>query len=165
MLDVKSSSGIKPTNVNNNIPSQSSAKPEKPETNEKDKEKEQEKEKEKEEEIKIDMTNVEPDEEELENPIRILPLQRKVISEINNNDFEPIIHGRYSGFVMLKRKRPDVIAIYDADLEEEKKSEEKKPEEKKDDKPNETKGNEEGYKSVPQEDFDVPEDFDLDKAK
>ena len=91
-------------------------------------------------------------------------MQRKVISELNNNDYEPIIHGRYSGFVMLKKKNPNVIAIYDADFEEEKK-EEKKPEEKKDDKPKETKGKDEGYKSLPQEDFDIPEDFDLDKAK
>ena len=161
MLDVKSSTGNKPSNVNNNVP-QSGTKPEKQEPSEKEKDKD--KEKEKEEEIKIDTTNVEPDEEELENPIRILPLQRKVISELNNNDYEPIIHGRYSGFVMLKKKNPNVIAIYDADFEEEKK-EEKKPEEKKDDKPKETKGKDEGYKSLPQEDFDIPEDFDLDKAK
>ena len=67
----------------------------------------------KEEEIKIDMSKVEPEEEELENPIRILPLQKKFMAEIDTNDFEPIIHGRYSGFVMLKRKRPDVVSVYD----------------------------------------------------
>ena len=69
------------------------------------------------EEIKIDLSKVEPEEEELENPIRILPLQKKVISELDKNDFEPMIHGRYSGFVMLKRKRPDVISIYDAEIQ------------------------------------------------
>jgi 26S proteasome regulatory subunit N2 len=128
--------------------------------------KEEEKNKEKEEEIKIDMSKVEPEEEELENPIRILPLQRKVIEELKTNDFEPFIHGRYSGFVMLKRKRPDVVSVYDEEevkKEEEKKPEEKKPEEKKED--NNKDANEEGYKSLPQEDFDIPEDFDVDKAK
>ena len=51
---------------------------------------EESKKEEKEEEIKIDTSNVEPDEEELENPIRILPLQKKFIKELNNNDFEPL---------------------------------------------------------------------------
>ena len=67
---------------------------------------------------------------------------------------------------MLKRKRPDVVSVYDEEevkKEEEKKPEEKKPEEKKED--NNNNANEEGYKSLPQEDFDIPEDFDVDKAK
>ena len=121
----------------------------------------------KEEEIKIDMSKVEPEEEELENPIRILPLQKKFMAEIDTNDFEPIIHGRYSGFVMLKRKRPDVVSVYD---EPEEKVEEKKEEEKKEE-PNNVNNNananinNQGYSSLPQEDFDVPEDFDVDKVK
>ena len=121
----------------------------------------------KEEEIKIDMSKVEPEEEELENPIRILPLQKKFMAEIDTNDFEPIIHGRYSGFVMLKRKRPDVVSVYD---EPEEKVEEKKEEEKKEE-PNNANNNananinDQGYSSLPQEDFDVPEDFDVDKVK
>ena len=121
----------------------------------------------KEEEIKIDMSKVEPEEEELENPIRILPLQKKFMAEIDTNDFEPIIHGRYSGFVMLKRKRPDVVSVYD---EPEEKVEEKKEEEKKEE-PNNANNNananinNQGYSSLPQEDFDVPEDFDVDKVK
>ena len=121
----------------------------------------------KEEEVKIDMSKVEPEEEELENPIRILPLQKKFMAEIDTNDFEPIIHGRYSGFVMLKRKRPDVVSVYD---EPEEKVEEKKEEEKKEE-PNNANNNananinNQGYSSLPQEDFDVPEDFDVDKVK
>ena len=160
MLDMKSSN-LKSSNIELN-PAPSGQIPSN------DKEEEKNKEKEKEEEIKIDMSKVEPEEEELENPIRILPLQRKVIKEIENNDFEPIIHGRYSGFVLLKRKRPDVVSVYD---EEEKKEEEKKPEEKKEEPKKEenananTNINQEGYSSLPQEDFDIPEDFDIDKAK
>ena len=113
------------------------------------------------EEIKIDLSKVEPEEEELVNPIRILPLQRKVIHEINNSDFEPITHGRFNGFLMLKKKRPDVVSVYDEPVEE--KKEEKKP----DNNANATSTNQpnEGYSALPQEDFDVPEDFDLDTAK
>ena len=162
MADVKSSSNINTSNINTSTvklnPAPSGPIP--------SGDKEEEKSKEKEEEIKIDTSKVEPEEEELENPIRILPLQRKVIEELKTNDFEPIIHGRYSGFVMLKRKRPDVVSVYDEEevkKEEEKKPEEKKPEEKKED--NNNNANEEGYKSLPQEDFDIPEDFDVDKAK
>ena len=162
MADVKSSSNINTSNINTSTvklnPAPSGPIP--------SGDKEEEKSKEKEEEIKIDTSKVEPEEEELENPIRILPLQRKVIEELKTNDFEPFIHGRYSGFVMLKRKRPDVVSVYDEEevkKEEEKKPEEKKPEEKKED--NNNNANEEGYKSLPQEDFDIPEDFDVDKAK
>ena len=165
MLDIKPGSNIKSSQLELN-PAPSGKIPE-------NEEKKDEKEKEKEEEIKIDTSNVEPDEEELENPIRILPLQRKVIKELDNNDFEPIIHGRYSGFVMLKRKRPDVVSVYDelfqeekkeeAQKKEEKKEEEKKEEGKKEENNNNTNG--EGYKSLPQEDFDIPEDFDVDTAK
>jgi len=121
MLDIKPGSNIKSSQLELN-PAPSGKIPE----NEEKKD-----EKEKEEEIKIDTSNVEPDEEELENPIRILPLQRKVIKELDNNDFEPIIHGRYSGFVMLKRKRPDVVSVYDELFQEEKKEEVQKKEEKK----------------------------------
>ena len=163
MLDIKPGSNIKSSQLELN-PAPSGKIPE----NEEKKD-----EKEKEEEIKIDTSNVEPDEEELENPIRILPLQRKVIKELDNNDFEPIIHGRYSGFVMLKRKRPDVVSVYDelfqeekkeeVQKKEEKKEEEKKEEGKKEENNNNTNG--EGYKSLPQEDFDIPEDFDVDTAK
>ena len=172
MNDFKASSGLK-SSSNDLVNAPSGKIPEKEESkNEESKkdDKEKEKEKEKEEEIKIDTSNVEPDEVELENPIRILPLQKKFIKELNNNDFEPLIHGRYSGFVMLKRKNPNVISIYDEELidkAEEKKEEEKK-EEKKDEKSNAgdtNKGNDDAYKSVPQEDFDIPEDFDIDKAK
>ena len=165
MLDIKPGSNIKSSQLELN-PAPSGKIPE-------NEEKKDEKEKEKEEEIKIDTSNVEPDEEELENPIRILPLQRKVIKELDNNDFEPIIHGRYSGFVMLKRKRPDVVSVYDelfqeekkeeVQKKEEKKEEEKKEEGKKEENNNNTNG--EGYKSLPQEDFDIPEDFDVDTAK
>ena len=163
MLDIKPGSNTKSSQLELN-PAPSGKIPE----NEEKKD-----EKEKEEEIKIDTSNVEPDEEELENPIRILPLQRKVIKELDNNDFEPIIHGRYSGFVMLKRKRPDVVSVYDelfqeekkeeVQKKEEKKEEEKKEEGKKEENNNNTNG--EGYKSLPQEDFDIPEDFDVDTAK
>ena len=165
MLDIKPGSNIKSSQLELN-PAPSGKIPE-------NEEKKDEKAKEKEEEIKIDTSNVEPDEEELENPIRILPLQRKVIKELDNNDFEPIIHGRYSGFVMLKRKRPDVVSVYDelfqeekkeeVQKKEEKKEEEKKEEGKKEENNNNTNG--EGYKSLPQEDFDIPEDFDVDTAK
>ena len=124
------------------------------------------------EEIKIDLSKVEPEEEELENPIRILPLQKKVISELDKNDFEPMIHGRYSGFVMLKRKRPDVISIYDAEIQADEEKKEEKNEEKKEDNANNNNnnqinngGNEEGYRNLPQEDFDIPEDFDVEKTK
>ena len=165
MLDIKPGSNIKSSQLELN-PAPSGKIPE-------NEEKKDEKEKGKEEEIKIDTSNVEPDEEELENPIRILPLQRKVIKELDNNNFEPIIHGRYSGFVMLKRKRPDVVSVYDelfqeekkeeVQKKEEKKEEEKKEEGKKEENNNNTNG--EGYKSLPQEDFDIPEDFDVDTAK
>ena len=120
--------------------------------------KEEKKEENKEEENKPEAPK-EPEEEELVNPIRILPLQKKVIRELNNSDFEPITHGRYSGFLMLRKKRPDVVSVYD------------EPEEvKKDEKKNETNNTNnnqtnEGYALLPQEDFEIPEDFDLDKAK
>jgi len=117
MVEEKSNTNIKP-------PSQelTAAPGGKIPTSEKEEEKNKEN-KEKEEEIKIDTSKVEPEEEELENPIRILPLQRKFMKELDNNDFEPIIHGRYSGFLMLKRKNPNVVSIYDE--EEEKKRGEK----------------------------------------
>ena len=120
--------------------------------------KEEKKEENKEEENKPEAPK-EPEEEELVNPIRILPLQKKFIEELKNSDFEPITHGRYSGFLMLKKKRPDVVSVYDEP--EEVKNEEKKNE------TNNTNNNQtnEGYTSLPQEDFEIPEDFDLDKAK
>ena len=121
--------------------------------------KEEKKEENKEEEIKIDTSKVEPEEEELTNPIRILPLQRKFIYELNQSDFEPITHGRYSGFLILRKKRPDVISVYDEP--EEVKNEEKKVEGSINN--NQTNGG--GYTALPQEDFEIPEDFDLDKAK
>ena len=93
------------------------------------------------------------------NPIRILPLQKKVISELKNSDFEPITHGRYSGFLMLRKKRPDVVSVYD-EPEEVKKEEDKKEENK-----TNTPQQNEGYTALPQEDFEIPEDFDLDQAK
>ena len=126
-----------------------------------DKKEEKTEEKKEDEEIKIDLSKVEPEEEELVNPIRILPLQRKVIHEINNSDFEPITHERFNGFLMLKKKRPDVVSVYDEPVEE--KKEEKKP----DSNANATSTNQpnEGYSALPQEDFEVPEDFDLDTAK
>ena len=120
--------------------------------------KEEKKEENKEEENKPEAPK-EPEEEELVNPIRILPLQKKFIEELKNSDYEPITHGRYSGFLMLKKKRPDVVSVYD------------EPEEvKKDEKKNETNNTNnnqtnEGYALLPQEDFEIPEDFDLDKAK
>ena len=120
--------------------------------------KEEKKEENKEEENKPEAPK-EPEEEELVNPIRILPLQKKFIEELKNSDYEPITHGRYSGFLMLKKKRPDVVSIYDEP--EEVKNDEKKKE------TNNTNNNQtnEGYTSLPQEDFEIPEDFDLDKAK
>ena len=120
--------------------------------------KEEKKEENKEQENKPEAPK-EPEEEELVNPIRILPLQKKFIEELKNSDYEPITHGRYSGFLMLKKKRPDVVSVYD------------EPEEvKKDEKKNETNNTNnnqtnEGYALLPQEDFEIPEDFDLDKAK
>ena len=121
--------------------------------------KEEKKEENKEEEIKIDTSKVEPEEEELTNPIRILPLQRKFIYELNQNDFEPITHGRYSGFLILKKKRPDVISVYDEP--EEVKNEENKVEGN----INNNQTNAGGYTALPQEDFEIPEDFDLENAK
>ena len=120
--------------------------------------KEEKKEENKEQENKPEAPK-EPEEEELVNPIRILPLQKKFIEELKNSDYEPITHGRYSGFLMLKKKRPDVVSIYDEP--EEVKNDEKKKE------TNNTNNNQtnEGYTSLPQEDFEIPEDFDLDKAK
>ena len=116
-------------------------------------------EKKEEEEIKIDLSNIEPEEEELANPIRILPLQKKVIRELNNSDFEPITHGRYSGFLMLRKKRPDVVSVYDEpeEIKEEENKTTNNP-------PPQTNTNE-GYTPLPQEDFEIPEDFDLDNAK
>ena len=120
--------------------------------------KEEKKEENKEQENKPEAPK-EPEEEELVNPIRILPLQKKFIEELKDSDYEPITHGRYSGFLMLKKKRPDVVSIYDEP--EEVKNDEKKKE------TNNTNNNQtnEGYTSLPQEDFEIPEDFDLDKAK
>ena len=128
----------------------------------KDEKKEENKEEKKDEEIKIDTSKIEPEDEELENPIRILPLQRKVISELPNSDFEPIIHGRYSGFLMLRRKRPDVVSVYD-EPEEEKKEENKNTNTNTN--INNNNGPNDGYALLPQEDFDIPEDFDVDTAK
>ena len=74
--------------------------------------KEEKKEENKEQENKPEAPK-EPEEEELVNPIRILPLQKKFIEELKDSDYEPITHGRYSGFLMLKKKRPDVVSVYD----------------------------------------------------
>ena len=129
--------------------------------------KEEKKDENKEEEIKIDTSKVEPEEEELVNPIRILPLQKKVISELSNSDFEPITHGRYSGFLMLRRKRPDIVSVYD-EPEEVKKDENAGQNNKPTSQPSQNTNQPnagEGYSSLPQEDFEIPEDFDLDKAK
>ena len=158
MVDIKSS-GIAGKNSSIDLKPSPSGKIPSTDKEEKNEEnKGEKKEENKEEEIKIDTSKVEPEEEELTNPIRILPLQRKVIYQLNNSDFEPITHGRYSGFLMLKKKRPDVISVYDEP--EEVKQEENKVEESTNN--NQTNG---GYMSLPQEDFEIPEDFDLDKAK
>ena len=158
MVDIKSS-GIAGKNSSIDLKPSPSGKIPSTDKEEKNEEnKGEKKEENKEEEIKIDTSKVEPEEEELTNPIRILPLQRKVIYELNNSDFEPITHGRYSGFLMLQKKRPDVISVYDEP--EEVKQEENKVEESTNN--NQTNG---GYMSLPQEDFEIPEDFDLDKAK
>ena len=158
MVDIKSS-GIAGKNSSIDLKPSPSGKIPSTDKEEKNEEnKGEKKEENKEEEIKIDTSKVEPEEEELTNPIRILPLQRKVIYELNNSDFEPITHGRYSGFLMLKKKRPDVISVYDEP--EEVKQEENKVEDSTNN--NQTNG---GYMSLPQEDFEIPEDFDLDKAK
>ena len=132
-------------------------------SNDKEEKKEGKKDENKEEEIKIDTSKVEPEEEDLVNPIRILPLQKKFISELPNSDFEPITHGRYSGFLMLRRKNPDVVSVYD------------EPQEVKKDETQNNNGNTPannnqpsaagGYSALPQEDFEIPEDFDLDNAK
>ena len=127
-------------------------------TSDKEEKKDEKKDEKKEEEIKIDTSKVEPEEEEIANPMRILPLQRKVISELPNSDFEPITHGRYSGFLMLRRKRPDVVSVYDEPVEE------KKEENKNADATNANNTNN-GYTALPQEDFEIPEDFNLDDAK
>ena len=158
MVDIKSS-GIAGKNSSIDLKPSPSGKIPSTDKEEKNEEnKGEKKEENKEEEIKIDTSKVEPEEEELTNPIRILPLQRKVIYQLNNSDFEPITHGRYSGFLMLKKKRPDVISVYDEP--EEVKQEENKVEDSTNN--NQTNG---GYMSLPQEDFEIPEDFDLDKAK
>ena len=120
---------------------------------------EKKEEKKEDEEIKIDLSKVEPEEEELANPVRILPLQRKVINEINNSDFEPITHGRFSGFLMLKKKNPDVVSVYDEPVEE------KKEEKKEDNNTGNTNQPNAEYAAIPQDDFEIPEDFDLDTAK
>ena len=76
-----------------------------------------------------------------------------------NNDFEPLTHGRFTGFVMLKRKNPDVASVYDEPVEEKKEEKTENNAQNNNNQPNE------GYAALPQEDFDIPEDFDLDAAK
>ena len=166
MVDMKSSNQGKTSSIelkpapSGKIPSTDKEEKKEEKKDEKEDEKKDEKKEEnKEEEIKIDTSNFEPEEEELTNPIRILPLQKKVISELKNSDFEPITHGRYSGFLMLRKKRPDVVSVYD-EPEEVKKEEDKKEENK-----TNTPQQNEGYTALPQEDFEIPEDFDLDQAK
>ena len=150
--------------------------------------KDEEKKEKKEEEIKI---TVEPQEETLNNPIRILPLQRKLITVPKNQTFEQMITGRLNGFVLLKKTKEDSEAEYD---EEDKKliEERRKKEEEEKNKINEnavsnsvagenSKGNEGGNQSTGNnpignqaggqgyqplaEDDDIPEDFDLDEKK
>ena len=136
-------------------------------SNDKEEKKDENKDEKKEEEIKIDTSKVEPEEEELVNPIRILPLQKKVISELPNSDFEPITHGRYSGFLMLRRKNPDVVSVYDEPLEVKNEENVNQNNNATSNQPNQTNQPtvSEGYSALPQEDFEIPEDFDLDKAK
>ena len=126
--------------------------------------KEEKKDEKKEEEIKIDTSKVEPEEEELVNPIRILPLQKKVISELPNSDFEPITHGRYSGFLMLRKKNPDVVSVYDEPPEVKKDENVNQNNNVNNNQPSQPNASE-GYSALPQEDYEIPEDFDLDQAK
>ena len=60
---------------------------------------------------------------------------------------------------MLRKKRPDVVSVYDEpeEIKEEENKTTNTP-------PPQTNTNE-GYTPLPQEDFEIPEDFDLDNAK
>ena len=131
-----------------------------PTNDKKEEKKEDKKEDKKEEEIKIDLSKVEPEEETLSNPIRIVPLQKAVMYEIKEQDFEPIVHGRMNGFIILKKKRDDVVSEYDEPVVEEKKENNK--EDKKDEKTPQQQ-NKEGYAQLQEEDDEnVPEDFGID---
>ena len=94
----------------------------------------------------------------LNNPIRILPKQKSVIEDIEDQDYLPIVKGRLNGFVMLKKKKEDAVADYGEfkEVEVMEKKEEKKEEEKKDD-----------YKPIPtsEQDYEVPEDIDMGNIK
>ena len=112
----------------------------------------------KEEEKKEEEKKEEPNEEILNNPIRILPKQKSVIEDIEDQDYLPIVKGRLNGFVMLKKKKEDAVADYGEfkEVEVMEKKEEKKEEEKKDD-----------YKPIPtsEQDYEVPEDIDMGNIK
>ena len=72
----------------------------------KDEEKKDEKKEEKKEEI-------EPNEEVLQNPCRIIPRQYKFITSMTlNNDFTPIVPKRYTGFILLKKINTSSETIY-----------------------------------------------------
>jgi len=75
---------------------------------------EDKKEEEKKEEKKEDKKEeIEPNEELLQNPCRIIPRQYKYITSMTlNNDFTPIVPKRFTGFLLLKKTNPNVETIY-----------------------------------------------------
>ncbi|MCQ2817937.1 MAG: HEAT repeat domain-containing protein [archaeon] len=112
---------------------------------------EEKKEEKKEEEKKEEEKKPEPNDEILNNPIRILPRQREVMEEIQGQKVEPIVHGRVNGFILLKNNSNDPLEYEDfkkVEIVEEKKEEEKKEEEKKDD-----------YQPV--NNFEIPDEIDI----
>ena len=116
--------------------------------------------KKKEEEKKEEEKKEEPNEEIIENPIRILPKQKNVIEEITDLDYSPIVKGRLNGFVMLMKKKDDAVVDYGdfKDVEVMEKKEEKKEDNKSEEKKEE-------YKAVPTEDYEIPEDVDMGNIK
>ena len=151
MTDVKATGG---KNKDSNIQELKDAPSGKIPSDDKNEENKNENEEKKEEEKKE-----EPNEEIIENPIRILPKQKIFIEEIPNLDYSPIIKGRLNGFVMLMKKKDDVVGDY-GDFKDVQVMDKK--EEKKEDKKEEKK---EEYKAVPTEDYEIPEDVDMGNIK
>ncbi len=156
MTDVKAS-GVK-NKDSSNIQELKDAPSGKIPTDEKNEENKNEEKKE--EEKKEEEKKEEPNEEIIENPIRILPKQKNVIEEIPDLDYSPIVKGRLNGFVMLMKKKDDAVVDY-GDFKDvvvmgkkEEKKEDNKSEEKK-----------EEYKAVPTEDYEIPEDVDMENIK
>lgn len=78
-----------------------------------DKKEEDKKDEKKEEKNDEKKEEVEPNEEVLQNPCRIIPRQYKYITSMtNNNDFTPIVQKRYTGFILLKKTNSSAETVY-----------------------------------------------------